>query len=372
MTIQPTTEIAGRLLAVDNYPLISIYMPTHRAGPDIWQDPIRFKNLLNSAEHDLETAGVPQSTINSLLKPLVTLRDDRTFWQYQSHGLAIFRSATSIQEFRLPTDVPELCVVGSRFHVKPLLMSLSGDQSFYVLALSQNAVRLFHGSAYGLQEVQDASLPQGLEVNEERSERTMESHSTGRGTRVQHATEIDRKSRLGDYCRRIDKVLCSHVGETDVVILAAVDYLAAIYRDVSSSRALSGTVISGNPDICSADRLFEKAMPIARGHFDERRAEAERRYLQNVHTGKVLNDPEEAIRAAKQGRIETLFVPIGLQIWGSITGEGEVHLSEERSQDDEDLLNVVLIDTWKSGGQVFAVRPEEMPGGSTVAAVVRY
>lgn len=39
----------GALAAQDAAPCVSLFMPTHRAGEDTRQDPIRFKNLLGRA-----------------------------------------------------------------------------------------------------------------------------------------------------------------------------------------------------------------------------------------------------------------------------------------------------------------------------------
>jgi hypothetical protein len=46
-----------------------------------------------------------------------------------------------------------LVIVSERFHVKPLLPLLSGDGRFYVLALSQNEIRLLQGTRYSVEQV---------------------------------------------------------------------------------------------------------------------------------------------------------------------------------------------------------------------------
>jgi hypothetical protein len=38
-------------------PCVSLYLPTHRAGPETQQDPIRLKNLLRKAESGLQAEG---------------------------------------------------------------------------------------------------------------------------------------------------------------------------------------------------------------------------------------------------------------------------------------------------------------------------
>ncbi|MGC9335283.1 MAG: hypothetical protein ACP5JJ_14105, partial [Anaerolineae bacterium] len=48
---------------------VSIYMPTHRTGDEIQQDPIRLKNLLTEAEERLSAEGLRRPDIASILKP---------------------------------------------------------------------------------------------------------------------------------------------------------------------------------------------------------------------------------------------------------------------------------------------------------------
>jgi hypothetical protein len=63
-------------------PCVSVFLPTHRAGREVEQAPIRLKTLLRQATDAL--------TFDRLLAPLRRLLDDRLFWQYQSDGLALF------------------------------------------------------------------------------------------------------------------------------------------------------------------------------------------------------------------------------------------------------------------------------------------
>ena len=60
--------------------------------------------------------------------------DDGLFWQHQSDGLALYSRPGWWRSFRVPLDLPELAVVGDRFHVSPLLRLLTGDGHFLVLA----------------------------------------------------------------------------------------------------------------------------------------------------------------------------------------------------------------------------------------------
>jgi hypothetical protein len=67
-----------------------VFLPTHRAGREVEQAPIRLKNLLRQATDALTFDGVRARESDRLLAPLRRLLDDRLFWQYQSDGLALF------------------------------------------------------------------------------------------------------------------------------------------------------------------------------------------------------------------------------------------------------------------------------------------
>jgi hypothetical protein len=141
---------------------VSLYMTTHRAGADVQQDPIRLKNLLREAEVTLNTMGLRSPEAGELLEPAQDLLGDSEFWQHQSEGLALFLSSRSFNAYRLPFEFEELVVVTNRFHVKPLLPLLSGDGRFYVLALSQNEVRLLQGTRYSVDEIELEDVPKSL------------------------------------------------------------------------------------------------------------------------------------------------------------------------------------------------------------------
>ncbi|MBI5252699.1 MAG: hypothetical protein HY912_24655, partial [Desulfomonile tiedjei] len=125
---------------------VSIFLPTHAKGGDTQQDPIRLKNLLKGAEEKLVQKGMRSASAKALLRPAQDLVSDTRFWSHQSDGLAIFVSPERFILHGAPFDFDELVVVSDRFHTKPLLPLLSGDGLFYVLALSQNQVRLLQGT----------------------------------------------------------------------------------------------------------------------------------------------------------------------------------------------------------------------------------
>jgi hypothetical protein len=145
-------------------PSVSLFLPTHRTGPEVQQAPIRLKNLLQEATEALQADGVRPPMIHSVLGPLRRLVNDGLFWQYQSDGLALYSRPGWWRALRVPLDLPELAVVADRFQVSPLLPLLTGDGHVFVLALSQNQIRLLEGTRDRLEEVHLPGVP--LEVRD--------------------------------------------------------------------------------------------------------------------------------------------------------------------------------------------------------------
>ncbi len=76
------------------------------------------------------------------------------------------------------------------------------------------------------------------------------------------------------------------------------------------------------------------------------------------------------------GRVESLFVAVGHQQWGTFdpdTHRAYLHPSAEPG--DEDLLDLAVVQTLLHGGNVYMVNLEEMPDDpmhGPLAAVFRY
>jgi hypothetical protein len=105
------------------------------------------------------------------------------------------------------------------------------------------------------------------------------------------------------------------------------------------------------------------------------RREAAMLYAQLAGAGdeRASNDLERVVPAAHWGRVESLFVAAGVQWWGSFDPDANVvQLCTERTHGDEDLLDFAAVHTFLNDGDVYRVEPEEVPGGSAVAAMFRY
>jgi hypothetical protein len=367
---------------------VSIFQPTHRGGSDtrtyVQEDLVRFKNLLRGAEQRLEAAGVATRDAQELLRPARTLLDDAEFWQYQSDGLAVFLAPSVFRTYRVPLPVPELVVVADAFHLKPLLTLLSGDGVFYVLALSQNAVRLLEATRDRVSEVDLSTAPRSLQeaLRYDDPERQLQFHTGapgpgGRRAAMFHGHGVgtdDAKDNLLRYCQQIDRGLGEVLrGSQTPLVLAAVESVQAVYRKASTQARLLDAGIPGNPEALRAEELRARAWPLVEPEFRRAREAALARYRELAGTGKATSALELVLPAAAQGRIDVLFVPVGVQRWGRFDPESTaLELHDDAKPGDDDLLNHAAVHTVLSRGTVYAVPPGDMPDGAPVAAVFRY
>ncbi len=363
---------------------VSLYMPAHRTMPETLQDPIRFRNLLRQAEERLVANGLRAANARQLLAPAETLLDNYRFWQHQSDGLATFLAPDASHYYRLPLRFEELVVVTERFHLKPLLPLLIGDRPFYVLALSQNAVRLLQCTRHHVSEVDLENVPTSLDeaLKYDDPERQLQFHTgtppgTGRRPAMFHGHGVgidDSKDNILRYCRQLDAGLRTLLrGEQAPLVLAAVDYLMPIYREANTYGHLLNDGVSGNPEGLAAEELQAQAWQVVERHFRQAQEDAVSRYHRLAGTGRTAIDIREVLPAAAHGRVECLFVAVGIQQWGTYDRNSEaLQVHQEPQPGDEDLLDLAAMLTIANGGSVYAVKPADVPGKAPLAAIYRY
>jgi hypothetical protein len=368
------------LMAVHKGPCVSVFMPMHRSGPETQQDPIRLKNLIREAGERLIARGLRTPEAKELLEPAERLLRDGLFRQHQSDGLAMFLSLGVFHYYLLPFVFEELVIVTDRFHIKPLLPLLSGDGRYFVLALSQNKIRLLQSTHYSVSELDVADVPENLAetLRDDDSWKDLHMHSalSGKGklSAITHGDEVDSKENIRRYFRRIDRGLHELLrNERAPLVLAGVDYLHPIYKEVNSYPHLMDEGIAGNPERLSAGELHELTWTIVKPYFQKAQQEAVNRYKEFASSGQASNRIRKIIPAAYHGRIELLFVIPDLQQWGTFDpGTDEIHLHKKEKTGDEDLLEFAAIQTLLNGGTVYMVGAEKMPDTDPSAAVFRY
>lgn len=345
-------------------PCVSIHLPTHRRGADVRQDPVRLRNLLDTATSRL--AEIAPGTAQQVLGSARALLDDPDFWQHQADGLSIFAAPDLHLQYRVGVSLAESVTVGDTFHVTPLLPVLSGDGSFHVLALSKNEVRLFEASRSSMIELDTAGMPTSMAeaLEYEDPERQHQVRTAGVGEAQFHGHgggDENDKAAVERYLRAVDHGLHDVLGaDTRPLVLACVGYYLPIFRSVSRHPDVVDHAVEGNPEHCQLAELHAHAWQVVAPRFaapTERMAE---RYRAALGTGDALQSVAEIAERAAEGRIATLLV--------------EPHRSGNGSADDGTVdpdLDAAILDTIAASGEVVAVS-DVLPPGIVAGALLRY
>jgi hypothetical protein len=367
---------------------VSMFMPMIQRGAATQQNPIRCKNLLRQAEEQLLAHGLRPQEAQEILAPVQQLLPNRDFWQRQSHGLAFLMAPQTFRSYRVPLSLDELVVVSQRFHIKPLLPLLSGDGHFFVLALSQKAVRLLQATRFSINEIELPGVPQGMAEALRYDDVEKKGHHypgsqgrpaggvsplAGHGVGIDDATHEPNDAILR-YFHQVDTGLRAFLRDEHApLVLAGVEYLLPIYRRANTYPYMLEGGVTGNPDGLRPEELQEQAWAIVQPHFQQAQEGAAAQYRDLLGTGRASGEITSIVMAAYEGRVDTLFVPIGVQQWGTFHEESRtVELHQEAVAGSEDLLDVAAMYTLMRRGTVYAVAPEQVPEHTLAAAILRY
>jgi len=371
-------------------PSISIFLPTHRAGEDTQQDPIRFKTLLREAELRLLDKGMGPREVSALLQPARALLDEAYFWQHQREGLAVFMAPDDFHYYHLPFRVEELLVIARSYYATPVLPLFTNNGHYYILAISQNEVRLFEGTRYSVGQIDlPDGTPESLDeaLKSDDPEKQLQFHSgTSQGTsrggvrssmfHGQGPGDEEQEDRIERYLNLVDAALKEIFREKqEPLILAGVDYLLPIYHKVSEYANIMKEGITGSHEHLRPEELQEQAWPIVEPYFRQEMETVVEQYRQLAATDKATDSIEEIVTAAFYGRVDKLLLVVDTQVWGIFNPDtgNVVHYQEAQSKEDDlALLDFAAMQTLQKDGKVYALSQMEMPTNSPIAAVLRY
>lgn len=363
----------------DAGPRVSIYVPTVRAGSEQKKNPIRFKNMLREAEAQLEARKMRRPDVDALLERAWERLEDIDFWKHQEDGYAAFIDRDGFREFRVPERFDELCIVGPVFHVSPLMPLLSDNHRFLVLALAQKSVRVLSGTRFDIRTLAlddvPASLPDAL--GRELTEPSLQHRSMTQGTvgfHGQGAGSDDVEPELRKFVTMVDRALLSHFDtHHPPLVLAAVDHLAALYRQHSRWPNLAAQTIGGNHDDSTEQELHARAWDIVRETVEAEHDETLRRLDAAKRGGNAAIDIEDVLLAAHDGRIDTLVMTRGRRAWGRFDAQARsVSKHDGRNGESEDLLERAAVEALRTQSRVLFVEPGRLPENVQQAAILRF
>jgi hypothetical protein len=160
----PTSKHVQALADIEESNLASIYVGQDGDANGVEKLRIKLKNQLTSARRMLaDAAGDPEAIawFERTVDPHDMLAEG-AIPSAQPSGLALFINEDMFQVFRTPCAFEDFTIVSARPHLIPLIEAVAEDKAFFVLAVSQEQVRLFQGAQGTFHELALPNVPKCL------------------------------------------------------------------------------------------------------------------------------------------------------------------------------------------------------------------
>lgn len=382
-----TQQAITDLLAMEQTgPAVTIYIPTHMTAspPHISENQIRLKNLVAKACDELQRYEGAEKLIQELHTEQEKLIHDAAFWESATKGLLICAHPGMIHLFHLPVDTEEHVSVNQHFYLAPILGLLHDEQEFYVLSVAQHNPKLFRADMYGLQPTDialPASVQAGLNIDEnnQKSEQSISAggssvHTAGFNGRggARNPQEEDRAR----FFRMIDTIIMKKAERSLPLVLAGIDAETTEYRAHSKYPTIAQGTVSGNMNHAKLEDLFGPAQAIIASEIIEpKHREAIEHYerLRGTNQGRVAQEDAAILSAAGQGRVDTLLIGLSRITRDTVRDDRK---PAERITFPEgsmaDAFNAIAMAVQNTSGTVVVVNEDAIPGGNSLAAILRY
>ena len=348
---------------------VSIYLPTTPETQNIALSRISFGNLTRTALAQLDAADFDKRRRAALEEKLLALDEDDDFWRRQAHSLAVIATPDSLRTFRLATELTETVEVSDRFHLKPLMRAMAFPQHAFVLALSENDVRLVEVFAdHPATAVSVPNMPDSAADATDRASVNTPGMSTG------HGDAQGQKSLLLKYLRKVDAALRPVLaGRETPLIIAATEPLGPVFRALNSYPGLLAEGIPASPDSMNESALAGAARSVLDGHYAAQIEAATALFHERIGSHRAITDLRAVARAATFGAVDLLLVDIDAVMPGTIDEtDGTVVLATTPDAASYGVTDEITGRVILAGGKVLAVRRADMPNGAAVAAILRY
>ncbi len=379
-------KIFEELAGLETGPCVSVFMPTHSGGKEVLnhEDQITFKNMVRQIREEMEKRRYEAPAIAKFLEPLHGLLEDPDLWRHQDKGLAVFAADNYLRYFTLPLTFEPFFLFSTEFYLKPLLPFFTGTGDFFLLTLNFHEVKLYRGSRENMEEVLfEPPLPQRLEevVGYDYEQKVLGYHATKMSGHIQavfhgHGEwQADEKDEIRSFFDAVDKEIAPVLaGSNAPLVVAALEYLTPIYREVNTYPYLYPEPLTGNPKHVPLPDLHKKVWDMLAFYFDKERRQQAELLSQLRDTERTATDIREVIPAAIGGRVDALFLDKNEEIWGVYDKtDGEVRIDNKRNPSDTALTNLAAVQVFINGGKVYLTDREALPLPYTpVNALYRY
>lgn len=366
------------LLSEDIDPAVSIYLPTHKAGPAMREDPIRLKNLLREAEKQIGHA----PTAEKILEPGWNLVGREREWKHMEYGLALFLSKNHNEMLSLEYGPPETAVVQKGFYLKPLYRVLDDGQRFYLLVLDRKEPRLYLCSRTEFNSVAGDVMRESFRDIVEKSEvsESVGSHVASSSGGVQFHSQGEnpddyKKVELDRFVLGVAEGVQNALREeTAPLVVAGEPMMLGLFREHDRYGNTLAEALKHGGKAGEESDIYQEALDLVTPVLDQPRNDAFARLeeLRNKNPGKVASNHEDILRHSAAGQVETLMIAEDAELWGRLVADDRTKIVQPTAEGAVDLIDRMASRTLAGGGKILVVSRQDLPGNAHAVGILRY
>lgn len=363
---------------------LSMYFPFDKTWREPLMEKVLLKDLRRTAAYALQNRGALSGGIEAILAPVDSLLADTQTFRYEGEGLALFSDGEKTLAVLLPKAPAPSAEIDFRFRLDGVLTQVFARDRFYLLSLSQHAVKLWDCDGVSLHPI---SL-EGLETDIRKTPHFQEAeyqavvhsgNASGHGQSSSHAgigvaDGRKLKKEIEVFFRAIDHGIQSRIlAKKQPMVLAGVGFLLPIYRAVNTYAGLLAADLPGNSEaLGTPEDLHQRAYALLQAAEIQERNQALGTFIENLTRARSCAGYTDLVPCAAQGRLSHLFVARGVLQWGDFEqATGRTVLFDTYRDGAVDLGNVACVGAIRTHAKAYAVPAGEMPAGSQIAGLYR-
>ncbi|MBN9105565.1 MAG: hypothetical protein J0I14_11240 [Propionibacteriaceae bacterium] len=335
---------------------VTIYLPTDPTPAGRELAATSAKSAVDEAVRELRAAGATAAEQDALRSAWDAVAGDTALWGQLSGSLAVFLASGVSEQYVLPNSLERQIQVGGYFDIGQLARSITSPQSAYALTLSSSGWNLWEASAT----TRATELELGDEYADDAADATNRMTIRGRQHLRRLVGDEGKKVLLDRYAQVVADAVRSELGRLDpnavrpLFVFATEPLLGMI-----QAQGLPWEVVDvpGSPDDLRPDQIDE-AIRSRIGGLNASRVSARADAIgAGFASGLAVTDLAQAAKAAAAGAVEVLIYDFTVDILGAFDdATGDITFDEA----GYDLLSRLAVKVLATGGEVIAVRPEEV------------
>jgi hypothetical protein len=338
---------------------LSIYLPTEPtpAGRDVAFTTA--KSAVDQAIRTLRTSSRTHAEQEALRDQWNVIADDSELWGNLGSSLVIFLAPGFADEYVLPNNFEPRNHFGDRFDLGPLVRAVTTPQRAYALTLSS--------SGWNLWQATESSRAEEFELVGEHAEDAADATNRmsirGRKLLRRLGGDEGQKVLLDRYAQvvagavRDELALADPAGEVPLFVFANEPLASMIV-----AHGLPGevVVVRGAADELRPDQIDTAIRDRIQDITRRRLSQDADRIGDGFADGLAAMDVAQVARAAAVAAVGTLYYDLSGSVRGHLDTEtGAIRFDPE----GEDLLAAIALLVLANGGEVHAVRPDEIDAG---------